>query len=55
MKQVKTHKGWKIYKQVEDGTDTYYCFLPEESPGAGFSPEWESGSIQEMIDFIDSY
>lgn len=55
MKLVKKYKGWKIYSKVEDGTDTFYAFLPGESPRAFNSPEWEGGSIQEIQDFIDSY
>ena len=33
----------------------FAAFLPETDPGAMDEPEWAADSVQELIDFIDSY
>lgn len=53
MKKVSKYRGWSIYYDKKE--DTYYCFLPDESPLECCSPEWEGGSVQELKDFINSY
>lgn len=65
MKRVKTHKGFGIYKRsakemAEKGWGglepcEYAVFLPYETPQGLCTPEWECETIQEAIEFIDSY
>ena len=38
-----------------DGGGRFAAFLPETDPGAMDEPEWAADSVQELIDFIDSY
>lgn len=55
MKKVKQYKGFVIALSKEDGQ--YHIFTKDEwGYGAGCRyAEHEAGSIQEAIDFIDSY
>lgn len=65
MKRIKQYKGFGIYersdKEMERAEKEGLCkspfelFLPGETPGQFCSPEWEAGSLQECLDFIDSY
>jgi hypothetical protein len=61
MKRIKTYKRFTIYERSERelrndiGFEKYCVFLPECSPDAMDSPDWECASFREAIDFIDSY
>ena len=44
MRRIKTYKKWSIWR-----------LTAETDPGAMDEPEWAADSVQELIDFIDSY
>jgi hypothetical protein len=51
MRRIKTYKKWSIWRltaaEAIDVGGRFAAFLPE--------PEWAADSVQELIDFIDSY
>lgn len=51
LKRIKQHKLWKIYLNKEG---EYLLYLPDTSPSTA-DPDWEAGSLQEALDFINSY
>lgn len=53
----KRYKGWLIVSKIEEGTETFYCYTPDELdyPANLRTAEWEAGSIQEAQAFIDNY
>lgn len=51
MKKIKQYKLFKIYQNKEG---IFLIYLPECSPSTS-DYDWEAGSLQEAIDFIDSY
>lgn len=65
MKKIKTHKGFLIYERTEkevekrekQGIATYQfeVYLPEQSPSTMDYPDWEAGTLQECISFIENY
>lgn len=57
MKKVKTLKGWRIYEARANENDgyRYAAFLPDEGPDTMCSPEWQADSVNELVDFINSY
>ena len=59
MRRIKTYKKWSIWRltaaEANDGGGRFAAFLPETDPGAMDEPEWAADSVQELIDFIDSY
>ncbi|MCD9025778.1 hypothetical protein [Cohnella silvisoli] len=57
MKKIRKAKGWSIYeaKAGENDGYRYAAFLPDESPNEMCSPEWQADSMNEIIDFIESY
>ena len=59
MRRIKTYKKWSIWRltaaEAIDVGGRFAAFLPETDPGAMDEPEWAADSVQELIDFIDSY
>lgn len=66
MKKVETYKNFGIYersdKELRRGIEELGCvlsryevYLPGESPDQMDAAEWDSDSMQECRDFIDSY
>lgn len=59
MRRIKTYKKWSIWRltaaEANDVGGRFAAFLPETDPGAMGEPEWAADSVQELIDFIDSY
>ena len=50
-KRHSTHKGWTLYHNGE----TFYAFLPGESPSNMDTPEWEDDSLDAIKAFIACY
>lgn len=50
-KKFGTYKGWGIWYNGE----TYYGFLPGETPSNMDTPEWEDDSLSALKEFIASY
>lgn len=66
MKKIENYKGFGIYersdKELRCGIEELGCilcryevYLPDESPDQLDAAEWDSDSLQECHDFIDSY
>ena len=63
MRRIKTYKKWSIWRltaaEAIDVGGRFAAFLPETDPGAmvleSILPEALMDSVQELIDFIDSY
>lgn len=59
MRRIKTYKKWSIWRltaaEAIDVGGRFAAFLPETNPGAMDEPEWAADSVQELINFIDSY
>lgn len=61
MKKVKQHKGYGIYQRTQKELDKaakenclvseFKIYLLDKSPTELCSPEWESDSLKECIDF----
>ena len=50
MRRIKTYKKWSIWRlTAAEAIDV------GGRPGAMDEPEWAADSVQELIDFIDSY
>lgn len=55
LKLQKQYKGFRIYKAYDDDMNEVYICYPKGYSTRLDDPEWEAGSMQEMIDWIDSY
>lgn len=59
MRRIKTYKKWSIWRltaaEAIDVGGRFAAFLPETDPSAMDEPESAADSVQELIDFIDSY
>jgi hypothetical protein len=55
-KKVKQYK-WFIIAEMDGSNYNYNVFIKEDfsGPAKYWYPEWEADSLQECIDFIDSY